>query len=69
MSYVDPPKISTRVLRCKEVKIRTGLSTSTIYRLMAETKFPQSIKLGARSVGWIQEEIEDWIESRIENRK
>lgn len=53
-----------RVLRIKEVKERTGLSTSSIYDLIREGRFPRQVKLGARAVGWLEREIDEWIEER-----
>ena len=57
--------MSSKVLRLTEVCDRTGLSKSLIYKKMQEFDFPQSIALGARAVGWLEEEIEQWIQSRI----
>ena len=57
--------MSSKVLRLTEVCNRTGLSKSSIYKKMEEFDFPQSIALGARAVGWLEEEIEQWIQSRI----
>ncbi len=54
-----------KIIRLNEVKVITGLSRSTIYLRMAEGKFPQQISLGSRAVGWINSEIIDWIEHRI----
>jgi prophage regulatory protein len=34
------------------------LSRSTIYRRIGEASFPRPISLGARSIGWPEEEIE-----------
>ena len=56
---------STCILRLPDVKIRTGLSRSTIYALVKNERFPKYISLGARSVGWLESEIEAWIESRV----
>lgn len=57
--------MSIRILRLKEVKDMTGLSRSTIYLEIAKGKFPRQIKLtGARSVGWYESAITQWIESR-----
>ncbi len=56
---------TTRILRLPNVKSRTGLSRSTIYALIKDKRFPKYINLGARSVGWLESEIEAWIESRI----
>ena len=55
----------TRILRLPEVKERTGLSRSTIYLYISKGAFPASISLGPRTVGWIESEIEEWLQSRI----
>lgn len=57
------------ILRLPEVKARTGLSRSTIYLKMSEGSFPEPISLGARSVGWIESEIDAWIAQRIEQSR
>lgn len=61
MSSTNPRR---RVLRRPEVEDRTGLARSTIYKLIGLGEFPEPIKLGTRSVGWVEGEIESWIESR-----
>ena len=43
----------------------TGLSRSTIYHKISQNEFPHSINLGIRSVGWIADEITDWINEQI----
>ena len=57
-----------KILRLKKVKDRTGLSRSTIYLRIQEGKFPKPINLGARAVGWLENEIEAWLMSCLENR-
>lgn len=57
------PKIDP-IHRIDGVKTITGLSRSTIYRLMAESKFPPGIKLGERATGWRQSSLEAWLKSR-----
>ena len=57
-----------RILRRKDVETRTGLSRSTIYLRIQEGDFPKPIRLGERSVGWLEHEIEDWFLSRIKDR-
>jgi prophage regulatory protein len=59
------PSSPSRVLRLKEVCRVTGLGRSFIYQLQAERRFPQSIKIGARAVGWLESEVREWIDSRI----
>lgn len=54
-----------KILRLKGVQGMTGLSRSTIYAEIAKGNFPRQIKLtGARSVGWHESAIIQWIESR-----
>ncbi len=54
------------ILRIPEVKRSTGLSRSTIYLRIAQGTFPKPVNLGGRAVGWIEAEIEEWLEQRIE---
>lgn len=55
----------TAIIRLPEVRSRTGLSRSEIYRREALGEFPKRVKLGTRSVGWVSSEIQDFIEARI----
>ena len=57
--------MSNKIYRLKDVINATGLSRSSIYLLMRDDKFPKNILLGARSVGWPQSSIDEWIEGRI----
>lgn len=55
----NPP----RLLRPAEVRRLTTLSTTEIYRRLAEDRFPKQIRLGARSVVWLESDIHAWIEA------
>ena len=57
--------MATSILRLPAVKSRTGLSRSTIYLRMTSGTFPQSIRLGARAIGWVESDIEAWLERQI----
>ncbi|MEZ5566502.1 MAG: AlpA family transcriptional regulator [Gammaproteobacteria bacterium] len=57
----NPP----RLLRRPEVKHRTGLSTSTLYELMARNQFPRPIQLTTRTVAWSESSVDSWIRARI----
>lgn len=54
------------ILRLPIVKIRTGLSRSSIYLRMANGEFPASVSLGGRAVGWLEEDINNWLEEKID---
>jgi len=58
------------ILRLPAVKTSTGLSRSTIYLRIAQGTFPKPVGLGGRAVGWLEAEIQEWLERRIvESRK
>ena len=71
-------KTKNRFIRLNEVMSRTGYGRTSIYRKMEDGSFPKSLKLGgppkdpnefdSRAVAWIEGEIDQWIESRIEDR-
>ena len=58
----------TRMLRLPEVKARTGLSRTTIYRWRVAGRFPQAVRLGTRNLGWIESELEAWMGERMAER-
>ena len=53
-----------RLLRLSEVRSRTALGRSTIYRLMRNGDFPEPLKIGDRAVRWRESEIEEWLAAR-----
>lgn len=54
------------ILRLPDVRATTGLSRSTIYLRVAEGSFPKPVGLGGRAVGWLEAEVQDWLQRRIE---
>ncbi|NHB92948.1 helix-turn-helix transcriptional regulator [Photorhabdus cinerea] len=52
-------------IRLPEVQRRTGYSKAWIYRLIADDKFPKQVKIGTRSVAFVESEIDGWIDQRI----
>ena len=73
------PKTKHRFIRLNEVLSRTGYGRTSIYRKMEDGSFPSSVKLDgrtpknpeafdSRAVAWIEDEVEQWIESRIDER-
>lgn len=60
--------ITNRLIRLREVLAATGLARSTLYLLISQNKFPKPVKLTERTVAWPQDEIQEWIDERIEDR-
>ncbi|MGM0584944.1 MAG: helix-turn-helix transcriptional regulator [Pseudomonadota bacterium] len=56
--------MAERILRRPAVLQATGLSTSTIYELMAAGDFPKPIRLSKRAVGWPESAVMEWLEQR-----
>lgn len=54
-----------RILRLKDVKNQTGLGRSSIYSYAQQGLFPKPVKIGARSVGWVEAEVQEWIAARV----
>lgn len=54
-----------RLLSLKDVLARTALSKSTIYQLIKDGAFPKQIAISVRRVGWLESEIDNWIQSKI----
>ena len=52
-------------IKLPAVKERTSLSRSTIYAKISKGTFPKQIKLGERAVGWLESDINDWINQQI----
>ena len=60
-----PERPPATLLRLEEVMRRTGLRRSALYQMIRKVEFPAPIKLGLRASGWIESEIDDWINGRI----
>lgn len=62
--------MTSTLIRLPDVQRRTGYSKAWIYRLMSQGRFPSSIKIGTRSIAFVESEIDEWINQRIaESRK
>ena len=68
LSHLDTGKQPSDLIKIKEVTQMTSLSRSTIYSKMSRQEFPQSRSLSCRSVSWIRKEIENWIQSKMQER-
>lgn len=56
------------LIRLPEVKARTGLSRSEIYRRIQNSTFPANVKIGPRASAWVAEEIDQWIADQVTAR-
>ena len=59
--HVGPP----RLLRFPAVRGRTGLSRSTIWRLERRGAFPRHRRISPNAVAWLEQDVSEWIESKV----
>ena len=57
--------MNTRILRWREVAPIIGCSRMTIARVEKAGTFPQRIRIGNGSVGWLEHEVENWLAQRM----
>ncbi|EEY3521806.1 TPA: AlpA family transcriptional regulator [Escherichia coli] len=58
--------MSPSLIRLSEVMRRTGYGRAWIYRLISQGRFPKPVKIGPRSVAFIESEVDEWINQRID---
>ena len=56
--------MATAMLRAPEIIKRTGLCRVTLWRKIRDGTFPAPMELGPNAVGWPEDEVEAWLESR-----
>jgi len=75
-------KLKHRFIRKSEVKLRTGLKNTALWEAMKDGKFPKSVRLSTPTkepnafgkgrycgaVAWVESEVDQWIQSRMDNR-
>lgn len=64
IDQTEPHEPTIQLIRIAEVRRITGLSTSTIYKMTNEGKFPRQVSLGDRAVAWIKSEVLTWGKNR-----
>lgn len=53
--------MSDKILRPREVVVRTGHSRTTLWRKVKAGKFPAPKELGPNSIGWLESDIDTWL--------
>ena len=63
-----PTAAHRRLIRLPDVIARTGLSKTTIWRGTRSGDFPKPVTLTRGTVGWVEDEVDRWIDAKIEAR-
>jgi prophage regulatory protein len=58
-----------RLLRLPQVIDRVGLRRSRLYQKVAAGEFPAPVRISANAIGWLEHEVNRWIERRIEDSR
>jgi prophage regulatory protein len=61
--------VPLRLLRFGEVRQRTGLSRSTIWRMERCGSFPRRIQVSVNVVAWREDEVSAWIARKIQGAR
>jgi prophage regulatory protein len=56
------------LIRIREVVSMTGISKSQVYRLANMGAFPKPTRLTAQSVAWVKQEVQAWIDDKVQAR-
>ena len=51
-----------------EIAQRIPYSQNHLRRLEAKGSFPKRVRIGANRVAWVRQEIDSWIEARLDSR-
>ena len=57
-----------KIIKLPKVMEMTTFCRTTIYRLIEKGKFPKQIKLAERSSGWLENEVLDYLDDKINSR-
>ena len=57
-----------RFISKRQVRELVLYSPQHVARLEAAGKFPKRVKLGQCRVGWVEQEVLDWVKARIAER-
>lgn len=68
-SSMNNEAASRRLIRLPEVLKRVGLSRARMYGLIDAGRFPKQVKIGLRSVAFIESEIEEWMDKVISDSR
>ncbi|QXN62811.1 helix-turn-helix transcriptional regulator [Serratia fonticola] len=59
------PQAAQSLIRLPEVQRRVGYGKAWVYKLIAQNRFPKPVKIGTRSIAFIESEVDEWISQRI----
>ena len=61
--------IVMRILSKRQLKELVLYSPQHVARLEKAGQFPKRVQLGPNRVGWVEDEVMDWLQSRLDSRE
>jgi prophage regulatory protein len=61
--------LKVRILRLPDAEAKTGLKRSAIYERISKGEFPTPVHLGTKARGWLEHELDAWIEAQAAKRR
>ena len=68
MNTLQPTPEHLQLLKLRQVMKLTCLARSTVYKYCADNSFPKPVKLGKRSVAWVESEVRERIKQKMFQR-
>jgi len=62
-------EIEMRILSKRQLKELVLYSPQHVVRLEKAGTFPKRIQLGPNRVGWVEDEVLDWLQTRLDRRE
>jgi len=59
---------TNRLLSLEQIRHLIPYSASQIYRLERQDRFPRRLRIGPNRVAWLEDEVEAWLQERIDDR-
>lgn len=62
------PTVTTskeNLIRLPDVQRRTGYGKAWVYVLIARNEFPKPVKIGSRSIAFVESEVDAWVANKI----
>jgi prophage regulatory protein len=69
MKEAAPMATTTSILRLPDVEARCAVNRRTLYYWIERGMFPRPINLGPRTVGWLDRDIEAWINEKAQAQR
>ena len=72
---IDTKRLPVKIIRLPELRVRLGVSGSSVYNWLDPKSpqhipnFPKQIRIGKKAVGWLESEIDTYLENLVDNSR